>query len=178
MNDAWSSPVAAPVAPLPDAAEEAHARLVLWDMDLASGRLYLSENWSELMGGPARPLVTTAGDLAARAPTPTQSWLSRNEYAATMLMRVSESAREGVSDSGAVTSKRRTSANCVSRRWARVTWASSASAAGDPAGAPRGGRGDPERRVTAHNGHGANPLAHNRASASCRSKLDGSLAFA
>jgi PAS domain S-box-containing protein len=44
------------------------SRLVLWDMDLATGRLYLSENWSELMGGPARPLVTTAGELAGRIP--------------------------------------------------------------------------------------------------------------
>ena len=44
------------------------SRLVLWDLDIESGRLYLSENWSELMGGPARPLVTTAVELAIRVP--------------------------------------------------------------------------------------------------------------
>jgi len=35
------------------------SRIVLWDVDLTTGRLYLSEGWSEMLGGPSRPTVTT-----------------------------------------------------------------------------------------------------------------------
>ena len=44
------------------------SRLALWDLDLETGHLYLSENWSELMGGPSEALVTTFEALAAQVP--------------------------------------------------------------------------------------------------------------
>ena len=46
----------------------AASRLVLWDVDLESGRLYLSEGWSELMGGPSQPTVTTFDALTDLVP--------------------------------------------------------------------------------------------------------------
>ena len=42
--------------------------LALWDFDVASGRVYLSEAWSQMLGGPAEPTVTTFDALAARVP--------------------------------------------------------------------------------------------------------------
>jgi PAS domain S-box-containing protein len=44
------------------------SRLALWDLDLETGRIYLSENWSELMGGPSRPTVTTSEALLELVP--------------------------------------------------------------------------------------------------------------
>ena len=44
------------------------SHLALWDMDLVTGRLYLSENWSELMGAAAQAVVTTMAALAGRIP--------------------------------------------------------------------------------------------------------------
>ncbi len=44
------------------------SRLSLWDLDLETGHVYLSENWSELMGGPARPTVTSAQALLDLVP--------------------------------------------------------------------------------------------------------------
>ena len=44
------------------------SRLVLWDYDVPSGRVYLSETWSEMMGGPAAPTETTIGALTALVP--------------------------------------------------------------------------------------------------------------
>jgi PAS domain S-box-containing protein len=35
------------------------SRLALWDLDLRTGQLYLSENWSLFLGGPPVPTVTT-----------------------------------------------------------------------------------------------------------------------
>jgi PAS domain S-box-containing protein len=44
------------------------SRLSLWDLDLETGRIFLSEHWSEMMGGPSRPTVTTAQDLLELVP--------------------------------------------------------------------------------------------------------------
>ena len=48
------------------------SRLALWDYDLASGEVYLSEIWSELMGGPQVPTKTTFEALAALVPAEDQ----------------------------------------------------------------------------------------------------------
>ena len=44
------------------------SRLALWDLDLETGLGYLSENWSELLGGPRRVTVTDFQGLMARVP--------------------------------------------------------------------------------------------------------------
>ncbi len=44
------------------------SRLSLWDLDLETGRIYLSEHWSQLMGGPSQPTVTTAQALQQLVP--------------------------------------------------------------------------------------------------------------
>ena len=44
------------------------SRLALWDLDFDSGRVQLSEGWSEMLGGPRVPTVTTFGTLAALVP--------------------------------------------------------------------------------------------------------------
>ncbi len=46
----------------------AASRLALWDCNLASGAFYLSEIWSELLGGPHVPTATTFRALAALVP--------------------------------------------------------------------------------------------------------------
>ena len=46
------------------------SRLALWDLDLETGRIFLSENWSQLMGGPAQPTVTAAQALLDLVPEP------------------------------------------------------------------------------------------------------------
>ena len=46
--------------------------LALWDFDLASGRVYLSETWSQMLGGPAEPTVTTFDALADLVPAEDQ----------------------------------------------------------------------------------------------------------
>jgi PAS domain S-box-containing protein len=51
------------------------SRLTLWDLDLATDRLYLSDNWSELMGGPRQPTVTTVTELIALVPADEQQKL-------------------------------------------------------------------------------------------------------
>lgn len=48
------------------------SRLALWDYDLASGEVYLSEIWSELLGGPHVPTTTTFEALAALTPAEDQ----------------------------------------------------------------------------------------------------------
>ncbi|MDB5897689.1 MAG: barA 12 [Ramlibacter sp.] len=45
------------------------SRLALWDMDLATGKVYLSENWSEFLGGPAQPTVISIVELIGLVPT-------------------------------------------------------------------------------------------------------------
>ncbi|TWO70961.1 PAS domain S-box protein [Caenimonas sedimenti] len=52
------------------------SRLVLWDLDLASGKLYLSEHWSEWMGGPRLPQVTTPEALVLLVPDAEQQALT------------------------------------------------------------------------------------------------------
>ncbi|MBC5765594.1 PAS-domain containing protein [Ramlibacter albus] len=44
------------------------SRVVLWDYDAAADVLYLSERWSELMGEPRAPTVTSMSALVARIP--------------------------------------------------------------------------------------------------------------
>jgi PAS domain S-box-containing protein len=44
------------------------SRSALWDLDLGSGRVHLSENWSEMMGGARVPISTEFDNLAARVP--------------------------------------------------------------------------------------------------------------
>ena len=44
------------------------SRLALWDLDLETGLGYLSENWSELMGGPRQVTVTDFQGLVNRVP--------------------------------------------------------------------------------------------------------------
>ena len=41
------------------------ARLALWDWDLRSGKVYLSDRWQEMLGGPAEAMKTTFARLAA-----------------------------------------------------------------------------------------------------------------
>jgi len=41
------------------------SRLALWDYDVASGRVYLDERWSALLGGSGQPTVTGIEELAA-----------------------------------------------------------------------------------------------------------------
>jgi len=41
------------------------ARLALWDWDLATGRVYLSDRWQEMLGGPAEAVTTSFAALAA-----------------------------------------------------------------------------------------------------------------
>ncbi len=40
------------------------SRLALWDYDIENGRMYLSEAWSELLGGPCVPTVTDVREPA------------------------------------------------------------------------------------------------------------------
>jgi signal transduction histidine kinase len=42
------------------------ARLAFWDWDIASGKVYLSDRWHEMLGGAAQPLVTTFPALAVK----------------------------------------------------------------------------------------------------------------
>jgi diguanylate cyclase (GGDEF)-like protein/PAS domain S-box-containing protein len=44
------------------------SRLALWDYDVASGTVYLSEAWSEFVGGPKVPTVHSLQGLAAMVP--------------------------------------------------------------------------------------------------------------
>jgi diguanylate cyclase (GGDEF)-like protein/PAS domain S-box-containing protein len=44
------------------------SRLALWDFDIESGTVYLSEAWSELLGGPWMPTVTTFAALSDMVP--------------------------------------------------------------------------------------------------------------
>ncbi len=44
------------------------SRLALWDYDVASGKLYLSEAWSEMLGVPRVPTHTTIQELTALVP--------------------------------------------------------------------------------------------------------------
>ena len=46
----------------------AASRLALWNYDLTAGNVYLSEGWSQLLGGPQVPTFTTTNDLAALIP--------------------------------------------------------------------------------------------------------------
>jgi PAS domain S-box-containing protein len=52
------------------------SRLALWDYDLASGEVYLSEMWSELLGGPRVPTTTTFEALTALTPAEDQTAIS------------------------------------------------------------------------------------------------------
>ena len=44
------------------------SRLALWDLDLTTGEIYLSDAWSEMLGGPAAPTRTTLDALTALVP--------------------------------------------------------------------------------------------------------------
>ena len=49
------------------------SRLSLWEYDIASDGLYLSETWSEMLGGPLTPTTTTFTALGDRVPLQDQS---------------------------------------------------------------------------------------------------------
>jgi diguanylate cyclase (GGDEF)-like protein/PAS domain S-box-containing protein len=49
------------------------SRLALWDVDLTSGKVYLSETWSELLGGPPVPTTTTITELSRNVPKEDQA---------------------------------------------------------------------------------------------------------
>ncbi|NML42333.1 response regulator [Ramlibacter sp. G-1-2-2] len=51
------------------------SRLALWELDIDSGWMYLSENWSQLLGGPATPTITTPQALAELVPAEEQASL-------------------------------------------------------------------------------------------------------
>ena len=51
------------------------SRLALWDLDVSSGKLYLSENWAEMLGGPRAPTEITLAELLARVPSEDQGQL-------------------------------------------------------------------------------------------------------
>jgi PAS domain S-box-containing protein len=53
------------------------SRLALWDLDVKSGTMYLSENWSELLGGPPGPTVTTPDVLRTLVPETEQVALAQ-----------------------------------------------------------------------------------------------------
>jgi two-component system sensor kinase FixL len=44
------------------------ARLALWNYDLTTGNVYLSEGWSQLLGGAQVPTITTIDDLTGLVP--------------------------------------------------------------------------------------------------------------
>ncbi|MGB8410476.1 MAG: PAS domain-containing protein, partial [Gallionella sp.] len=46
----------------------AAARLALWNYDLTTGKVYLSEGWSQLLGGAQVPTITTINDLTRLVP--------------------------------------------------------------------------------------------------------------
>lgn len=48
------------------------SHLALWDYDMVSGRIYLSEAWSEFLGGPKQPTVARFEDLVALVPVEEQ----------------------------------------------------------------------------------------------------------
>lgn len=41
------------------------SRLALWDLDIPSGKIYLSEQWNAMLDGPAGPVFTTLAELRA-----------------------------------------------------------------------------------------------------------------
>ncbi|MBC5763691.1 PAS-domain containing protein [Ramlibacter albus] len=53
------------------------SRLSLWDLDLGTGRMYLSEHWSEMLGGPREPTVTDVGALIQLVPEEEQAYLEQ-----------------------------------------------------------------------------------------------------
>ncbi|MBG9390336.1 PAS-domain containing protein [Caenimonas aquaedulcis] len=53
------------------------SRLALWDLHVASGKLYLSANWSEMLGGAKESMVTTLQALMARVPPEEQELVSQ-----------------------------------------------------------------------------------------------------
>ena len=58
------------------------SQLALWDFDVASGSVYLSESWSDLMGGPRQETRTTFAALAERVPPDDQASLATTLLAA------------------------------------------------------------------------------------------------
>lgn len=46
----------------------AAARMALWNYDLTTGKVYLSEGWSQLLGGAQVPTITTISDLTGLVP--------------------------------------------------------------------------------------------------------------
>ncbi len=58
------------------------SRLALWDLDLRTGQLYLSENWSTFLGGPPVPTVTTLSALMELVPAEEQQALTQALVAA------------------------------------------------------------------------------------------------
>lgn len=51
----------------------AASHTAIWDYDLTTGRVYLTEGWAQLLGGDQQPTHTTIQELAARVPEEEQS---------------------------------------------------------------------------------------------------------
>ncbi len=60
----------------------AASRLALWDYDVSTGRVYLSEGWLQILGGAPVPTVTTIDALAKLVPKEEQRALRRAIVAA------------------------------------------------------------------------------------------------
>jgi PAS domain S-box-containing protein len=58
------------------------SRLALWDLDVASDKLYLSDNWSEFLGGPPGPTVLGLQQLLDLVPAEEQQALEGALFAA------------------------------------------------------------------------------------------------
>lgn len=53
------------------------SRLALWDLDMVTGRVLLSEEWARMVGGPEGPTITTAARLAEHVPVEEHAMLYR-----------------------------------------------------------------------------------------------------
>ncbi len=60
----------------------AAARLALWNYDLTTGKVYLSESWSQLLGGAQLPTITTINDLTELVPEEEQPFVKEAIIAA------------------------------------------------------------------------------------------------
>ena len=47
----------------------------MWDYDLTTGRVFISDNWSKFLGGPEKPTYTTIQELTALVPKEEQQML-------------------------------------------------------------------------------------------------------
>ena len=53
------------------------SRLALWDYDIASGRVFLSATWSEMVGAPSGPTTTSIDELTELVPGPERAGVAR-----------------------------------------------------------------------------------------------------